>query len=74
VKFDGYRMQVRGADHHTQWRSRNGNDWTIRFSDIAPNFDASRFDIPQERRRHKALQLSYPWSNADLVLRRKVDS
>lgn len=38
VKFDGYRMQVRVLDGRARWRSRNGNDWTPRFEDLAGQF------------------------------------
>jgi bifunctional non-homologous end joining protein LigD len=38
VKFDGYRMQVRIEGGQAQWRSRNGNDWTARFADMADLF------------------------------------
>jgi len=38
VKFDGYRMQVRVEGGQPQWRSRNGNDWTPRFADLAELF------------------------------------
>ena len=40
VKFDGYRMQFRVADGQAQWRSRNANDWTPRFKDLAGLFDS----------------------------------
>jgi bifunctional non-homologous end joining protein LigD len=38
VKLDGYRMEVRVERGEAQWRSRNGNDWTARFADLADLF------------------------------------
>lgn len=38
IKFDGYRMQVRIEQGRAEWRSRNANDWTGRFADLAPLF------------------------------------
>ena len=34
-KFDGYRIQVRVADGHVRWRTREGHDWSDRFPDLS---------------------------------------
>jgi bifunctional non-homologous end joining protein LigD len=35
VKFDGYRVQVRVVSHQAKIRTRNGLDWTHKFTEIA---------------------------------------
>jgi bifunctional non-homologous end joining protein LigD len=35
IKFDGYRVQVRVAGGHVAIFTRNGNDWTAKFPEIA---------------------------------------
>jgi bifunctional non-homologous end joining protein LigD len=35
IKFDGYRLQLRVEDHHVNIRTRQGLDWTDRFSKLA---------------------------------------
>jgi bifunctional non-homologous end joining protein LigD len=39
IKFDGYRMLVRIIDGKARFISRNGNDWTRKFSTIAALLD-----------------------------------
>jgi bifunctional non-homologous end joining protein LigD len=35
IKYDGYRLLIRVKDHRARLYTRNGNDWTERFSSIA---------------------------------------